>query len=86
MKQFVRNQQYKLYRKNGDIAERIAVCTGINRKLNKIRFKIMGSDLESNRTVKVVILNLKIDELNSTECASSFDFKEYLTIYATDEV
>lgn len=82
MTRFENGKNYKLYRQNGQLAERTAKCTGINRKVGKIRFDIIGSELESFAKQKTVVLDLLNDD--KTERASSLDFRQYLAIFATD--
>lgn len=84
MKRFEKGTEYNLYRKGGDIAERTAICTGINRKVNAIRFDIIGSELESFAKYNTVILKLKEDKVNKSELACDLSFKTYEAIYAID--
>lgn len=84
MIKFEKGTEYKLYRRNGDLAERTVKCTGINRKLNAIRFDIIGSELESFAKYETVILKLKVDNLGINEIAYDLSFEKYLAIYAAD--
>lgn len=84
MTKFEKGKEYILYRKNGAIAERTAICTGINRKVNAIRFDIIGSELEAFAKHDTIILKLKTDETKKSELACDLSFKTYLGIYAID--
>ena len=84
MTRFEKGTEYILYRQNCDVAERTAICTGINRKVNAIRFDIIGSELESFAKHDTVILKLKTDKTKKSELACDLSFKTYLGIYAID--
>ena len=84
MTRFEKGTEYKLFRQNNELAERTAICTGINRKVGKIRFEIIGSEKEDFVKMQVVILNLRQDNYKDLEYASDISFKTYLSIYATD--
>ena len=84
MTRFVNGAEYKLFRQDNSLAERTAVCTGINRKVGKIRFEIIGSEKEDFARMQVVVLNLRQDDYKDLEYASDISFKTYLSIYATD--
>lgn len=85
MTRFENGAQYKLFRQNNTLAERTAKCTGINRKVGKIRFEIIGSEKEDFAKMQVVVLNLKEDNHKNLEYAGDMNFKTYLSIYATDK-
>lgn len=84
MKRFEKGVEYKLFRQDNTLAERTAICTGINREVGKIRFEIIGSEKEDFYKMKVVVLNLKEDKHKEIEYATDINFKTYLSIYATD--
>lgn len=80
---FELNKEYKLFRQNGDVAERTAKCTGINRNAGAIRFVIIGSKKEDFKKCEIVVLQMK-DGNKNNEIAFDMNFKKYLALYSTD--
>ena len=78
MTTFKKGMEYKLIRRNGDIAVRTFIVLGRNNTNMKIQISILG---------KVIVCDLKVDELQKCEVISlGYEFPMYENPYATDRI
>lgn len=83
---FENGATYKLYRKNMELSERVAICTGISRKNKAIRFDIIGTEKE-NMNKMTIVMDLVIKSDGSEFATSSLSgFKQYLGIMPYDVI